>query len=77
MNTEYMSGPHDGEKCACKHDGARWIKRCAAAAANDRKEAARSAADTVRVSLTTTFTPEFLALAVEGGWTPNANEDLR
>jgi|HubBroStandDraft_4_1064222.scaffolds.fasta_scaffold124924_2 hypothetical protein len=26
------SGPHDGERCACRHDGTYWRQMCVAAA---------------------------------------------
>lgn len=78
----YMSGPHDGPKCACRNDGAHWLKRCAAAAAEDRAIAARWAADHVRANPTTSYNVEYLQLAREGGLTDTRvplsnNEDLR
>lgn len=27
------SGPHDGPRCACRHDGLRWLRMCKAAQA--------------------------------------------
>lgn len=71
---DYMSGPHDSDKCACKHDGVNWLKRCVAAAANDRAESARWTADHIRANPTTQFTAEYIALA-NTWW--HANEDLR
>lgn len=80
MSSDYMSGPHDGPKCSCKHDGTQWLRRCVAATTNDRQESARWAADHVRRNPDTTFTDEYLALAVEGGLRSTCrvgNEDLR
>lgn len=71
---DYMSGPHDGDKCGCRHDGSVWTNRCAAAAANDRAESARWAADHIRANPTTKFTTEYLACAA---YVPPSNEDLR
>lgn len=72
---DYMSGPHDGPKCACRHDGVRWLKRCVAAAANDLMESGRWAAHHVTVNPGTQFTAEYLALAAP--YLKNSNEDLR
>jgi hypothetical protein len=30
------SGPHDGPRCACRHDGTYWRQMCVAAAAADK-----------------------------------------
>jgi hypothetical protein len=30
------SGPHDGPRCACRHDGTYWREMCVAAAAADK-----------------------------------------
>jgi hypothetical protein len=81
MSGDYMSGPHDGPHCRCKHDGQRWTRRCTAAEANDHAEASRWAADHVRQNPATVFTPEYWALA-EGhrigiGLDISSNEDLR
>jgi hypothetical protein len=35
------SGPHDGPRCACRHDGTRWQAMCVAAQADwDREHTA-------------------------------------
>lgn len=76
---DYMSGPHDSEKCGCRHDGSVWTNRCTAATTNDRTEAARWAQDHVRLSPNTKFTPEYLALAnviIQTGDHICGNEDL-
>lgn len=73
---DYMSGPHDSEKCGCRHSDGHWTNRCAVAAANDRVESARWAADHVRANPTTQFNAEYLALAAEAA-VPPTNEDLR
>lgn len=36
------SGPHDGPRCRCRHDGMRWLEMCDAAKAD--AEAYRAAA---------------------------------
>jgi hypothetical protein len=80
---DYISGPHDGAWCSCKHDGTKWTARCVAAAANDHAEAARWARDRVLSTPHTVFTPEHVALAAEASPAYQAfkqaysNEDLR
>jgi hypothetical protein len=41
------SGPHDGPRCACRHDGTYWREMCVAAAAADKAlhESVRRAAE--------------------------------
>lgn len=63
MHVDYMSGPHDGDKCACKHDGTHWLRRCVAANANDREVSARWLADRIRRYPDTQFFPAYLAEA--------------
>lgn len=71
---EAGSGPHDGPKCACRHDGIQWTARCAASQAYSDDVARRWAAEHIRVSPNTTFTPEYRAFAAKYLY-PN-NEDL-
>lgn len=79
---DYMSGPHDSDKCSCRHDGVHWLKRCAAATANDRAESQRWLLDHVRRSPDVVFDPEFLVsiqptMAGPDAYCAKPNEDLR
>lgn len=60
---DYMSGPHDGPRCSCRHDGAKWTARCVAATKSDNEEAGKWAADFVRLNPNTQFKTDYLALA--------------
>lgn len=74
---DYMSGPHDGEKCGCRHNDREWTNRCAAAAANDLATSAQWAADHIRQNPSVQFTSEYEALARGGKSIQPSNDDLR